>query len=242
MPRGQPDFGAYQQKVVGGTLADMGELAVRLSSIVGYDRRGDVVDLDDFEDTILTWNTPATGIGYVRLDSTHSKSGSQAVQLHTDVGGVAQAEIAKYFSRFGVERLGVEFSFSEMPVGCDFLMGISRWNGVLGYRAVLWFDQTTTTLFIQGIPAVGWVPVVNFGFLRTGEQLWYPIKVVADFVNNLYVRVLFGDTEYDMSTIALPTYGDAGGNYTLAVFTLVNTVGANHDIWVDDFILTQNEP
>ena len=242
MPRGQPDFGMYQQKTVGATLSDMGDLAVRLGSIVEYDRRGDIVSLDDFENTILKWTDAATGVGYVILDSTTAKSGSQAINLHTDVGGAATATLAKRLTRLGVPRLGIEISFSDMDLGCDFYFTISYWDGVTGYRARLWFDQSTHNLYVEGLPAIGWVLVANVGFLRRGEYLWYPVKLVVDFVNHYYVRVLYSDTEYSVATIALPTFGDAGGSYILAQFQLLNVVAANHNVWVDDFILTQNEP
>ncbi|GAI49683.1 unnamed protein product, partial [marine sediment metagenome] len=70
MSRGQPDYGSSAVKEVAGTLADMGELAARLSSIVEYDRRGDVVYLDDFEEPVLKWSPLAAGAGYIRLDNT----------------------------------------------------------------------------------------------------------------------------------------------------------------------------
>jgi len=242
MPRGQPDYGAYQAKRVTATLADMGDLAVRLGSIVEYDRRGDIVYLDDFEDTIFKWNGVATGIGYVRLDSTHVKSGSQAVILYTDAAIGNIATLSKRFTRLGTERLGIEIRFSEMNPGCDFYFLISYWDGTLGYRARLWYDQSTQNLYVESIPAVGWVLVANVGRLRIGENLWYPVKLVVDFINHQYIRVLYSDVEYTLPPIALPTFGDVGGVWLMAHFQLINIVAANHNAWVDDFILTQNEP
>lgn len=242
MARGQPDYGAYQRKSTGATLADMGDLAVRLGSIVEYDRRGDIVALDNFEGTVLKWNTPVIGVGTVALDATVMKSGSQAVKLHTDVAGDATSDLVKYFTALGVMRLGAEISFSDLTDGSDIFFGLSYWNGTSGYRAQLWFQHSSANLYAEGPVSGVWTLVANVGLIRTGETLWYPMKLVVDFVNHFYLRVLFSGAEYPIPTLALPTYGSVGGVYILSLFRLQNVVATNHNVWVDDFILTQNEP
>jgi len=242
MPRGQPDYGQYQQKVVGGTLSDMADLAVRLGSIVEYDRRGDIVFLDDFEELILKWATPVIGAGYVRLDSTTAKSGSQSVKLYTDVGGVATAAMVKRFVVLGVMRVGIEISFSDLTDDADFIFHTTYWDGTTAWRSRLWWDYSARTFYIFDEIRDYWVAVVNYGSLRRGEYVFYPIKLVLDFVNHRYVRVMLAGTEYDLSAYTIQPIASAGGIYLLTAFTIINTAAVNNQCWVDDFILTMNEP
>ncbi|MBA7581835.1 hypothetical protein ES708_23746 [subsurface metagenome] len=241
MPRGQADFGMYAPKTVTSTLADMGELAVRLSSIVEYDRRGDVIYLDDFEEPVLKWSPLATGAGYVRLDNTRAKSGCQAVKLYTDIGGYADARITRFFSVFGVLRAGIEISFSTLSTGCNLSFLISYWDGTVGYQATVTFLGADKKLYITSPTGLDLVEVATIGRLRD-ETLFYPMKLVADFIEHKYVRLLFGGNEYDISTLPIPTFGHTGGAYLLVNLTLTDVVAGGHNVWVDNFILTMSEP
>ena len=65
MPRGAPDYRQYLLKE---------------TPLGTYDRRGDVVDHDDFEETVLKWTlVPVIAGSTAVLDSTSCQSGSQAV-------------------------------------------------------------------------------------------------------------------------------------------------------------------
>lgn len=242
MPRGQADFGMYAPKTSGATLADMGDLAVRLGSIVEYDRRGDIVFLDDFEEAILKWLPTAAGDGYVRLDSTFAKSRSQSVKLYTDDGAASTASIGKYFVVQGVLRVGVEISFIDLTDDCDFYFLIHYWDGTTSHRGRLFFDHSTRICYIEDTAGANWVEIFNYGALRREHQLFYPIKLVVDFVNDTYLRLLFGTEEYNLEGYGLVTFGGAGGKYFYTLFQLENTAAVHNQCWVDDFILTTNEP
>ncbi|MBA7692260.1 hypothetical protein ES703_100823 [subsurface metagenome] len=137
MPRGQPDFGQYQQKTVGATLADMGDLAVRLGSIVEYDRRGDIVLLDDFESPVLSWATTlASPLAFMRLDSTNVKSGAQALQIRTDNIASDALYAYKALSTLGTLRLGAEISFSYLTATTSVVVFIHHFDGTDQWTAV----------------------------------------------------------------------------------------------------------
>ncbi|GAI56753.1 unnamed protein product, partial [marine sediment metagenome] len=76
MAHGQPDFGMYQIAKTIYRLADMGELAVRLGSIVTHDRRGDVIWMDNFDSGIAKWYQFASDDdGLVEWSAERSRSG-----------------------------------------------------------------------------------------------------------------------------------------------------------------------
>jgi len=242
MPRGQPDYGAYQTKTVGATLADMGDLAVRLGSIVEYDRRGDIVYLDNFENTILKWDRLGVGGGTAALSSGEAKSGSQSVKLNTAAVLVCAINLLKSFVVLGTPRIGAEISLCNLGNNQDFLISLSYWSGAAGHRAVMRYDHSLGNIEVEDTALGNWVVVAHVGAMRLAEHLFYPFKIVADFNTNRYIRCLFGGNEYDLSAILLPPQLLAGGAYYRVGITLNNDLAIAQAAWVDNFILTQNEP
>lgn len=242
MVRGQPDFGAYQRKTVGATLADMGDLAVRLGSIVDFDRRGDIVYLDDFEDTILKWSQLGDAGGSAVLDSATAKSGSQSVKFTTGAFLNDNWTMTKSFVILGTLRVGIEISLCDLGPNCDLTFSIAYWDGAAGRQARIWFDRSASTFYIEDAVVGNWTLITTIGTMRVGEHLFYPIKLVADFTTNLHERFLFGGAEYDLSAIAIPPVALAGGEYFRARLNFNAAAAAIQNAWVDDFILTQNEP
>ena len=96
MTRGQPDFGLYAPKNTLSSMADLGELAIRLGAISSVDRKGSAIALDDFESPLLKWVTAATSGGSVTLGTTSVRSGSQAIKLFATNSVGAHATIRKY--------------------------------------------------------------------------------------------------------------------------------------------------
>jgi len=220
----------------------MGDLAVRLGSIVEYDRRGDIVALDDFEDTILKWSLLSSPGGSAVLDSTVAKSGSQSVKIISGNVIGRLSNIHKSFIFQGAPQIGIEVSLCDPSNGADFYFHISHWDGVNGQRAQVWYDRSVGLLYAE-YPVIGaWTPIANIGILRRNEHLFYPIKLVVDFSTGFYKRLLFSDTEHDLSTIAIPPIGLAGADYLSAQIMCVSAIAAEQTLWVDNFILTQNEP
>lgn len=242
MARGQPDYGAYQAKRVGATLADMGDLAVRLGSIVEYDRRGDIVALDDFENTVLKWTGFGPAGAAMVLDSTNVKSGSQSVMLTTGPLLGSNSQMRKSFVILGTLQVGIEISLCDLAVGHDFFFSIAYWDGTAGRRARVWYDNSLDSFYVEDGVIGNWTLIANVGVMRRTEHLFYPIKLVADFTTNLYKRFLYASTEHNLSTVVIPPFPLAGGEYFLVTIECVNDVAVSDDAWVDDFILTQNEP
>jgi len=220
----------------------MAELAVRLDSIDEYDRRGDVVALDDFESPLLKWigfNSPAcTSV----LDSTVAKSGSQSVKFTTFAALARYAGLTRSFAVLGTARIGMEFSVCDVSAGMDIIFRLRYWDGVAGWEARIWYDNSTNSFYVEDTVALNWVLIATLGAMRLGEQLFYPIKIVVDFTTHTYERFLYENTEYDLSTRIIPALGGVGGEHLVASIQFPNDAGAVGTAWADDFILTQNEP
>lgn len=240
--RGQPDFGMYAAKTVTASISDMGEVAARLGSIVTYDKRGDVVDFDNFEEPILNWKTAGSSATcYARLDNTHVRSGSQAVKLHTEAVIDYNALIEKYTMLTGSKRLGLEISFSNISYTCYLLISMHYYDGSLLHDPSLLVYPSTG--IVQLYNAAGnYIEIANFGAMLNLDHLYHTLKLVVDFDTDEYVRFLYTLHEYDISEHSIYTEEGEITPYLRTRIAIVNVSADESDAWIDDFIYTQAEP
>lgn len=243
MTRGQPDFGAYAAKEVSATLADMGELAARLGSVVIYDRRGDVIDFDNFEETILRWSTTTAVTGdYCRLDSGNAKSGSQSVKLYTAKSAMAYITMSRGLSLRGSDRIGIEISFSNLSSVCELIGGAAYYDGTNVHYARWKIIPGTEKLYVYDNTTLDYVEIAGTGAIMAAAFTFYTIKMVFDISTGKYIRLLFSNNEYDVSSYPLYSAADTTAIRLLPWFALLGSASDTGNVWLDDFIITQNEP
>lgn len=256
---GLPDYSAPQptgQVPVGPiyTLADVGESAARLGSIMTYDRRGNVIILDDFEEPQLRWNkafVPPFWLGAEAiLDNTNAKSGSQAIKLHTPAVAGAIMYIEKHAMVTVSKRLGVEISFSDytvtgispFPIHCRLKIVLTYFDGTNAFSSTLFITPVLGELHIEDDEGVAEILIAKLKQLPDTPNLFFTIKLVIDAETGKYTRLLFSQNEYDLSQYGLYVYADARAPFIQTRLVLENVGATANDIWLDDYIFTQNEP
>ena len=242
MPHGLPDWGLEGPKSTTYGLDDLGEQAVRLGSIVSFDRRGDVVFLDGFEDGLNRAIPVLDGLNArVGLDATYPKSGAFHVRL---VGGSTLTRLASIVYARGLPNPGAfglevsicmpaQFGFLDMYLAIDdattqWLCGI-RYNRALG-RWYYWNDVGGWTQF-----AAAWLPYMTW-------PPWHTFKVVMDTTTGVYWRVLLNNVPYTLGNALVQTPGTLGFTVLFATIDLYSRAAQNDYVYVDDVIVTQNEP
>lgn len=242
MARGQPDFGMYAPKTVTAAISDMGEVAARLGSVVVYDKRGDVVDFDNFEDPALKWiKYPFIGAGSISHSSTHAKSGAQSVKVTTAAVLNDYMYIQKMMSVLGSLQLGMEISFANPLTDVYLEMLLSYYDGTnvhiaeekINFNGGLIYvvDDSSTDILVATLG--------NFGNL---EHFFHTTKFVADFATDKYVRLLISNHEYDISATSFRSSADATAPSIEIKVGTYNRLDNARSLYLDDFILTQNEP
>ena len=241
--RGQPDFGALAAKEVSASISDLGEIAARLGSILIYDKRGDVVDFDNFEAPVLRWQEVLVGDNsYQRFSSASARSGSQSLLLHAESIEEGAAGITKAFVPLGSRRVGIEISFSYLyPFDCDLFILLYYADGTTLYLAEVKFDPYAGKLYIwtdTGEYKEIAAPVSSYEALFTFKT----IKLVVDFDTLKYERLLFDLNAYDISAYSIPEQaGDVTARYVVQIY-IEARVETGGNGYIDDFILTQAEP
>jgi len=78
--------------------------------------------------------------------------------------------------------------------------------------------------------------------LTFGYWPMHTMKLVVDLNTDRYVRFILNETEYDLSAYSANTFANPDQPHLGVKAILYSTAGFNADCWVDDIILTQNEP
>ena len=224
------------------SVVDLGELAVRLGSIVHYDRRGDVLFMDGFGDGLLKWiaNTSGAG-GAVALNNAAARSGGWSCKLTAGSDVACFAAIVHLVPYPVVGRMGLECSFAIDENLDNVCLLFWHFDGAREWLADIRYSYLTQQLeYLSG--SGSWVVLATDLNLCYGDPIFWTWKVVADFESGEWVRVMLNEREYDLegellysvAVVRVPHLQPQVFNYGVA--------GQNGVVYVDDVIITQNEP
>lgn len=242
MARGRPDWGIGGAKSTIAALDDMGELAARLGSIVTFDRRGDVVWLDDFESGIAKWIAITEGTGSaVASSTTRARSKATSIKLTAGTDLVSYAYINHLNPIPVAGKIGMEFSFTlHASTGYIILSGF-YYNGTRKISYGLQYDQANARLMYLNDSGI-YTAFKTSIQLSISDYLFHTAKLVIDLQNKKYVRAVVNDTQYDLSDYAMRDQADTTNPYLDTRIQHSSIYPDSAYAYIDDFILTQNEP
>lgn len=220
----------------------IGDGAARLGSIKTYDMRGRAIFMDDFEAAVLKWQTVNAGVGGSQaIDTLHARNGNQSCRLTTNTGAGRQSQIERSVPQPRQQRVGLEASFYTPTDFEIFEMLLVSYDGTdtifAGVRLV---EATRTIEYLDDIGA--WI---NSGFTWDHTDvygLFNTAKIVIDYKQNEYTRLLYNHQELNMTGIATWTFGWA---IDPSIRMILNAEGDNINniaCYADDVILTTMEP
>ena len=242
MPRDLPDWNALSSQATVFEVTDVGELAARLGSPVTFDRRGDVLWLDTFDAGLEKWlATEQNSDDTVQLSSLHARSGRYCVNLSVGVGALAQAFIRHRLPIIVLSNVGLEVAFETSPSFGEFEVRLAVWDGSFLTIYNILIDNVNDTLSYWDSSG-SWVVFASGVTTPNLSTLFNHAKVVVNTNTRQYVRFLLNNSEYSLEEI------DANVSVSGAVGRVEPRLlhrgqsGLSGDVWVDDPIVTQNEP
>lgn len=242
MAHGYPDWGQTAGTKTVYQLTDMAELAARLGSIVTFDRRGDVIWLDDFENTLNKWLASSAGSGAsVALSVAQARNGAASALLTGGSDGTRLAQI-RHLQPFPVlSKMGFEFSFCRPGTFESINLEADMWDGVNHSQFYIRYDPVNDLLrYIDSNDAfVTFASGLNYGGYST---LFNTMKLVFDPDADEYVRFIFNNKGYSLADIAAWVEASAANPALDLRVILYSRSGQNDQAYVDDVIITQNEP
>ncbi|MBA7590871.1 hypothetical protein ES708_33013 [subsurface metagenome] len=242
MPRGQPDFGVYAVKETVSGLADSGELAARLGSIVTYDRRGDVVWFDDFQGDLAAWHLGRGGTGadaYITAD--YAKRGAFCCKMISGANDGGYMAITHYGGGLVFSKLGVEISFTLNIFTTELRVPFIYYSGTNWYDAAIRLYPVDREIKYKGNDNL-FHSFATLTKIHTSSYVFHTLKYVLDLPNGKYNRVLLDNVVYDLSDIALKIRTSDTFPYHTFNILAMTAEDTNKTSYVADAIITQNEP
>lgn len=217
------------------------KLEVKPGSVSTFDRRGNVVWYDDFESTTLKWITSMDGAGAaVALSSAAARNGASSVKLTGGSDDSRFAAITKHVQLPVFKKVGIEASFT-LDENVDYLqMSLATVKLGIYTKAIVRVSQTDSKVYFYN-SSEAMESIITGLSLRNFVDLFYTVKLVVDWENLKYARIMFENQEVDLSDEALPTPDAPIGDKIWVQIYVYSKNGVNGISYIDDFIYTQNE-
>ena len=242
LERGLPDW--YERRRAVNTVAmnDMGELAARLGSINTYDRRGDTLFQDSFEDGLPHWISVVDGAGQaVNLSATYARNGAYSAELVTGTQIGPEVGVQRYQPLQSANKVGSEMSFSSLATDVPIILYLNIYTGSTLYTPRIRWNAVANTL--QYLDSSGaWVSLSPTVTKVADYTAFNTVKVVANQSDGKYSYIVFNSRAIDLAGIASQGGASLLSPSLLTGLTAVNQSANSRLIYIDDAIITQNEP
>lgn len=241
MGHGTPDWWGGSPKSTTYALGDMAELAVRLGSVVNYDRSGEVLSIDEFCEGLATvTDDTGPGIGSVYPSFAGTSGKGLSLCLHALASDASYASFSRYFPFYVLGGLGIEISFS-----CDANLGyFEHWtyvcDGTNQGIYVVRYNHPTGTIQVRD-SAGAWQTVGTPGQVFADAKAFHTLKLVIDTLTAKYVRVRFNGYTYLAAAYGPQISGWPFEKYLQVGVKIGQTASAAMLAYVKDLIVTQNE-
>jgi len=237
-----PDYSTkYKMAKVFGQI-DTGELAVRLGAISSFDRRGNVLWMDNFEEATIGWEVSYTGgAGNTFLSTNRWLHGGQSLYLEPDTDDDDRVSLIRNLSYPTLGRMGFEASMTCIDTVKFISLFMRVYDGVHYHESGFGYWKDTDQLTFLGPLGLN-VPFKDGITTEDDDRLFLHFKYVYDYTTAKYVRGNFNGVDYDMSTLSGQIEDDAIRPY-LRLYIVCDCAGTGLTYtYLDSVILTQNEP
>ena len=217
------------------------ELAVRLGSIANGDRLGNVLMMEDFESGIGKWEASYSAGCAVGHSTLAAYNGAFSCRLYVDNVAGHSAYIRRIVAYYpATTKIGLEMNFSLASALCNPSLGLYVYTGAVLLTAQLKYDPTVKKLYYYDNTGA-WIEFGSQWAWWSNIWGWNRLKLVIDLVTGKYVRGNLNGVDYDLSGLSIKSDISAiAGGIVPYIFLTRNVL--NGTMYVDDVILTQEEP
>ncbi len=229
---------------VWGNAISMGnaELAAVFSPAGRYDYRGSVIYYTGFEDGVNNWSPLSMGtLSNAFLTTTTANNGAYCIKILPGTNSPYREYLQRYLVYPSLSKLGwqVSFTLNDASDRVEFLFTIFDGTNVsIGGIEV---DHLNTQIEYRDSSATYQVLDANVGLIARAD-VFHVIKLVIDPVTGKYERLLLNTSEYDLDAYALDVDASAAAPKIYLMVRYWAQNGTQPPIYVDDIVLTQNEP
>jgi len=243
MAHGHPDYGPGAPVSTIYPVLDIGELAARLGSTDTFDRRGNVLWFDGFKCGISKWLPHTLGSGAsFSWQPTAARNGGFSARCITGDSIENYAGMSTYFIYRNPTKLGFEFSYAVDSINIYWDARLLFYTGT-EQLYIEWRWTGGSDRYLQIYDENGsWVTIDSFQQLAS-SYFFHTAKIVFDTENKAYTRLLVDNHSYDLTAYPLRAEADTANDAYMELYIYFYTlIALNLTAYVDDVIVTQNEP
>lgn len=237
-----PDWGGFYNNQAFFPSFDMAELAARLGSPITYDRRGAFCWGDIFDGGLQRWEYGG-GPGYgVALDPDVFEYGRFSAKLTSNAAINATVSMVRYLNLPLADTLGFSAMYRLGVQDTIIQHKVQVYSEGDHLNARLEIDCDSASPTIKIFDDTSWQMLDSPTYVPVRTSHFTLVKLVIDFVNQKWVRVIVGNNEYDASAYSLSLAGTASHEYVACVVGLKAKLVGGTNGYVDNVIYTANEP
>jgi len=242
MTHTHPDYSTKQKMATIYGEVNNAELAARIWSINTFDRRGHVVWMDDFEHGLEKWLSVGAGLGNTQtITADRARNGDSSAKLVCGSTLVQSAGLHKRMMLPVASALGFECSFS-LQEDLDYItLSLNSYDGTNLSSGQIMIDYTNNRIRYLNA-AGGQTDLITAITWNNLDDMFYTIKFVCDYTAIEYVRFIFGNTTVDMAGVGMSVAANATYPRLDIFIDAIGDAAKNAEFYVDDVIITQNEP
>lgn len=237
-----PDWYKYQPGSERHIIGDLAEQAARLWSPDTYDRRGEVLFMDQFDYGLSNWSQTGENAGDVAsIVAGIPYMGGYCAKLLTAGDDPNLIELHKYISPPVVNKWGFEVAMSFPTDWLTFSIELRRIHeGVLtvGYVGIL---KSTGVLRILD-ENTGFETIADVSKHIAAANIYHKLKIVGDFSTGLYERVIFNQVEYDLTSYTMDLVSTDDYIYNDLFISFGGVTLETDYCYIGSIIVTANEP
>jgi len=221
----------------------LAEHAARLGSINTFDRRGNVIFLEDFQGSLAKVIPSTNGVGAsVSISNQRARHGAFSCKMVTgDVeGDWANVQIICPYPVLGKFGFEIAWNMGDADLLDSIQLWLQLYDGSYYRYITLHWDTTDKDWWWFG--SGGWVDLGEFQNLHAGDTLFHITKVVFDFEALMGVRVMSNDKVIDVSAQDCYSVPSAAAPKLAAAVNITAKTNANATAYLGHMIITQNEP
>ncbi|RLI52176.1 MAG: hypothetical protein DRP09_18435 [Candidatus Thorarchaeota archaeon] len=237
-----PDYTTKYKLTTIYSQIDSGELAARLGALSRYDRRGNVIWQTGFEYGMKNWSTLISpGAGTIEASTDHAEIGEYAMKYtHQDVSGNSlMASIRIPPAVLG--RQAVELAYSMDPNIAHISLEPTIYTGSYRLEPKVVIDNANDR--ITYVDSTGTEQVLATDvFQYNSTSIFHKLKCFYDSEKIEYIRVMLDSVTYDMTGIKMYKVTNTTAPHIWIQIESENGSADTNEMFVDNVILTQNEP
>ncbi len=246
--RGYWDWGYPQAPIAAVLEQDLGELAARLGSPVFYDRQGQVVLMDSFEDGIAPWRASLDGAGAAAaLSAVTSRHGRYSFALTAGSDAGLNVSVTRFVAPLQDSPIGIEASFTlnedgttTEPTTQSFTLHLEVFDGVTQKRGALRLVLPSGQAQILDENGV-YIDVGDTVLYYANSKVWHTMKYVLDLDAGEYSRARINNVAIPVASNAIRTPASAQRPSVHTSLEYVGVSGSNPVCYGDIVLLSQAE-